>query len=85
LAYPLSTTTGRPVVDKTGVEGKFDVRLEFAPDSNRGTRGDVAPPGASDKADIFTAVKEQLGLKLEATKGSVEMLVVDRVEQPSGN
>lgn len=68
-----------PVVDKTGLEGLYKVSLDFAwlP------RG--ALPGDGASADLFTAVQQQLGLKLEATKESMETLVIDHLEQPDAN
>jgi uncharacterized protein (TIGR03435 family) len=79
LAQYLSPTLGRTVLDKTGLAGDFDIKLEWTPDESVKAAGDFA--GSS----IFTAIQEQLGLRLEATKGPVEVLVVDRVEQPSAN
>jgi uncharacterized protein (TIGR03435 family) len=61
----------RPVIDRTGLTGTFDLRLESAP-------GDTSQTGTSD----FTAMREQLGLKLESTKGFVEVLVIDHAERP---
>jgi uncharacterized protein (TIGR03435 family) len=70
----------RPVLDKTGLTGTYDIRMTYAPDikANRET------PDLSD-ISIFTAVEQQLGLKLVAQKAMVEILVVDRVEDPSEN
>jgi len=82
-----------PVLDKTGLTGKYDFTLEWTPDENRapmfkGTRdggqGPDNPPDSSGPS-IFTAIQEQLGLKLEAQKGPAEMLVIDHVERPSEN
>jgi uncharacterized protein (TIGR03435 family) len=64
----------RPVLDRTGIAGEFDITLEWAFD-----------PGADNGPSIGTALQEQLGLKLEAQKGAVEVLVVDHVERPSAN
>lgn len=75
----------RPVVDKTGLSGKYDFDLEWAPDESQ-FGGEVA--AASDDAPsppFFTAIQQQLGLRLEASKGPVEALVVDTVERPSAN
>ena len=77
---------GRQVIDKTGLTGNFDVHLEYAPDE--GLAG--GPPGQAPSTDssgpsIFTALQEQLGLKLESSKAPVEMLVIDHVERPSEN
>jgi uncharacterized protein (TIGR03435 family) len=72
-----SVILGRTVVDQTGITGAFSVHLRFAPDEVPGA--DATGPS------IFTAVQEQLGLKLESGKGPVEVLVIDSVEKPSGN
>jgi uncharacterized protein (TIGR03435 family) len=65
---------GRPVLDRTGIAGEFDVNLVWTPDESLG----VGP-------SIFAALQEQLGLKLESQKGAVNMLIVDHVERPSPN
>jgi len=64
----------RPVLDRTGIAGEFDVDLEWTPDER-------PDPGPS----IFAALEEQLGLKLETQKGAVDVLVIDHVERPSAN
>jgi uncharacterized protein (TIGR03435 family) len=84
LADFLSGQLGSPVMDMTGMKGFFDFTLEWAPEARPGDAGATTDsvPGAS----IFTAVQEQLGLKLDARKGPVEMLVIDHVEKvPTGN
>ena len=91
----LTGRLGHTVVDKTGLKGFFDLRLEFAPDSAPvgpfGPAGAVGPPVAPGTASdppgpsIFTAVQEQLGLRLESTKGPVEVLVIDSVQKPTEN
>ena len=81
----LSRVLGRTVTDRTGFSGVFDVKLDFLPDD--ATVGlPPPPPGAIPfgTASIFSAVQE-LGLRLESTKGSVEMLVIDHVARPSAN
>ena len=91
LAMTLSRFVGSLVVDRTGLAGNFDLTLEYAPDPGMAGRGDLpgAPPGAapdrpaSDSPSIFTAVQEQLGLKLDSTKGPVAVLVIDRAEKPT--
>ena len=79
----------RPVVDQTGLSGRFDFELKWTPDEFQfgGLRIKVPPPTENPDAppDLFTAFQQQLGLKLEATKASVEILVVDHVEKPSEN
>ncbi len=80
MARMFSIPLGRTVVDKTGIAGEFPVHLTFAPDEVAGV------PAAPDAGpSLFTAVQEQLGLKLESGKGPVEVLVIDRVEKPSEN
>ena len=88
LASALSTIIGQPVVDHTGLAGVFDVTVEFRPDFQAPSRdapvaGDRPP--ASDAPSIFTALQEQLGLKLESTRGPVDVLVIDHAEKPSDN
>jgi hypothetical protein len=69
----------RPVLNKTGLTGLYDVRLEATPEFriNRGPE--------PDDISVFTAVQEQLGLKLESTKAPIEVLVIDHIEKPSEN
>jgi uncharacterized protein (TIGR03435 family) len=72
----------RPVVDKTGLTGHYDFDLEWAPEDLQS--GDVkAAPADSPSPPFFTAIQEQLGLRLVATRGPVEALVVDKAERPS--
>jgi uncharacterized protein (TIGR03435 family) len=75
LAAVLGGMVGRPVIDKTGFNGSFKVQLEFAASNDAN----------SAKPSIFTALQEQLGLRLESQKGSVGILVVDHAEKPSEN
>jgi uncharacterized protein (TIGR03435 family) len=75
LATDLSSVLSRTVVDKTALTEAFDIHLRFAPE-------DAAD---STSPSIFTAVQEQLGLRLESGKGPVEVLVIDQVERPSEN
>ncbi|HWF08885.1 MAG TPA: M56 family metallopeptidase [Bryobacteraceae bacterium] len=91
VAGALSTLLGRKVVDKTGVTGRYRIHLTFAPDDSmprfpdsQGGPGTPAPP-ADAGPNIFTAVQEQLGLKLESGKGPIEVLVIDHAEKPSDN
>lgn len=80
LALILAGPAGRPVVDKTGLTGKYDMHLEMAQPGQAAADGS-ADPGAS----VFSAVQEQLGLKLEPEKDQVENLVIDHIERPSAN
>jgi uncharacterized protein (TIGR03435 family) len=84
LATNLSWVVRRPVVDRTGLVGIFDIDLRWMPDVQQlGPSPETAPPVDADAPSIFTAVQEQLGLKLESTKGPVDVLVIDQVEQPT--
>ena len=74
MALALSHILSRPVVDKTGLAGTFDVTLHWTPDDV-----DTSAP------TIFTALQEQLGLRIEAQKGPVEVLVIDSAQLPSAN
>jgi len=87
----LSSMLGRTVVNKTGLTGFFDVQMHWAPDPGEtgpfGPVPGVQPPPPADPAgpSIFTALQEQAGLRLESSKGPVEVLVIDSVERPSEN
>jgi uncharacterized protein (TIGR03435 family) len=93
LVRMLSMRLGRPVLDKTGLTGKYDFKLEFAPEQTQGPAfggGDgggapMTPPADPGGPSIFTAVQEQLGLKLESAKGPVEIIVIEHAERPSQN
>ena len=86
LASRLSGTLGRTVTDRTGLKDEFIIRLEFHPDDN--TPGIKWPPerdadtSVPQAATIFTALEQQLGLKLERVKGPREFLVIDSIEKP---
>ena len=73
LAAALARLLDRPTTDRTGLAGVYDVKLQWTPDSATGDLG----------TSIFTALQEQLGLKLESTKASVDVVVVDHVERPT--
>jgi uncharacterized protein (TIGR03435 family) len=86
LATALRISSGRVVVDKTGLPGSYRVRMEF--DSRPPRLGpDLAPPADTAGAipSVFTAVREQLGLKLESSKTVRNTLIIDRLERPSEN
>lgn len=87
LANNLANAVGRPVVDKTGLAAKYDWVLEWTPDvPATGPQGaDAAQPVDSPGPTIFSALQEQLGLKLESAKGPVETVVIDHVDRPSPN
>jgi uncharacterized protein (TIGR03435 family) len=82
---PLTRELGRPVLDQTGLTGNYDFTLKWTPDQKQ-----MASPNNASVSDIagpslFTAIQEQLGLKLEPTKGPVDTIVIDYVEPPTEN
>lgn len=79
LAQELAQYAGRVIIDKSGITGRFDIDLRWQPDD--------APPTSNDAAypPFFTALQEQLGLRLEPAKGPVDVLVIDAVHQPTAN
>ena len=79
LAGMLRGVGEREVVDRTGLSGAFDFELRYAPDSVRATAADPTQL----LPDVFTALQEQLGLKLESQRGPVEYLVIERIERPT--
>jgi uncharacterized protein (TIGR03435 family) len=88
LAVFLSTEAGRPVIDQTGLSGEYDVKLQWTRDQPQLIPGTSSAAGVADPGDapsLFTAVQEQLGLKLEPKKGPVETIVVDHAEKPTEN
>ena len=100
LVHMLSQQLGRDVLDKTGLKGNYDFTLQWTPDQNQGGmfRGpepggpgagspgpDSAPAPDASGPSIFTAVQEQLGLKLDSQKGPVDILVIEHIEKPSEN
>jgi uncharacterized protein (TIGR03435 family) len=87
IAKVLTGPAGRIVIDRTGIAGGFDYQLEWAPDpANMPMINGAKPDGSNlNAASIFTAVQEQLGLKLESTKGPVEILVIERAEKAREN
>ena len=78
-----STNLGRPVVDKTGLTGEYTMQLEFQ----------FRPPGPAGAADLldessaslYTALREQWGLKLQSAKGNIDVIVVDQASRPTEN
>jgi uncharacterized protein (TIGR03435 family) len=94
LAKNIEGSVDRIVTDRTALTGRFDVDLQYTPDQLRQFKGSPdLPPGTLPQINgspfdpngpsIFTALQEQLGLKLESTKGPVDVLVIDHVEQPT--
>ncbi len=79
----------RPVVDRTGLQGRYNFPLKWTPDESQFEGLGIKVPPPSNAADappnLFAAVQEQLGLKLDSTKSSVDVLVIDHVEKPSEN
>lgn len=95
LAQALAQRVGRTVLDQTGLKGNYDFSLKWTPEQGGpgmmggppggGPAPDSAPPPDPSGPSIFTAVQEQLGLKLEPSKGPVEILIIDHIEKPSEN
>ena len=92
FASMLGNLVGRTVIDKTGLTGNYDVKLEWTPDPGQGPAFGGPPPGGGDRGaapadaplpSLFTAIQEQLGLRLDSTKGPVEVFIIDRVEKPT--
>jgi uncharacterized protein (TIGR03435 family) len=90
LAEYLTGMLKRPVLDRTGLKGTYDFKLEWTPDPGGLGKLDEEKAGGASAPDpsgpsIFTALQAQLGLKLESQKGPVEFIVIDRAEKPSAN
>jgi uncharacterized protein (TIGR03435 family) len=88
LTPGLSRLLGRTVVNQTGLTGNFDIDVAWTPDETQSLQpAQGAPSPATSAADpsIFTAFREQLGLKFESQKGPVETLIIERAEKPSDN
>ena len=75
----------RPVVDQTNLEGRYDFTLEWRPDTPAGPNAPALPQNVEDRPDMITAMRQQLGLKLETTKTLVDVIVIDQVSKPSEN
>jgi uncharacterized protein (TIGR03435 family) len=86
VAETLSPWVNRHVIERTNLTGPFDLDLQWMPDRPAfGPPGEVGrggPPPAGDLPSLFTALQEQLGLKLESQRGLVELLLIDRAEKP---
>jgi len=88
LSWYIGLMQNRPVVDRTGLKGFWDFTLEFVPDG-AAERERKAPDGAPlaplDGPNIYTALREKLGLKMESQKTPVDVYVIDHVEKPGAN
>jgi uncharacterized protein (TIGR03435 family) len=95
IVQSLSSLVGRVIVDKTGLTGLYDVKLQWTPGPTQGGVAVVAGPGPagleaplpvdSNGPSIFTALQEQLELKLDSAKGPVDVIVIDSIQKPSEN
>jgi len=86
FSWFLSQVLNKPVIDQTGLTKFYDFKLEWTPELRDGfVPRDGAGPPPTNGPDIFTAVREQLGLKLDSHKGPVEVMIIDHVEKPSEN
>ena len=83
LAHELGKRAGRPVFDKTGIPGRFDMSLRWTPEEGPAKLNGAAIP--DPPPDLYTAIEEQMGLRLEPHKGPVEVLVIDHLEMPDAN
>jgi uncharacterized protein (TIGR03435 family) len=79
LALVMKYAADRPVVDQTGLTGRYDFQMKWTSDDSKAPTDGTAAPG------LFTAVQEQLGLKLEPVKAAADVLVIDKVERPGAN
>lgn len=79
-AYLQRFVTDRPVLDHSGIEGHFDMDIHFTPDD-----ASAQPEGTPEYPGIFTAIRQQLGLKLTATKAPTPVIVIDKVTEPTAN
>jgi uncharacterized protein (TIGR03435 family) len=79
FAFIMQFFLDRPMVDQTGLTGRYDFSLRWTFDETQASSDPNAAPG------IFTAIQEQLGLKLDAVKAKADVLVIDHVERPSAN
>jgi uncharacterized protein (TIGR03435 family) len=85
IAGILTGLAGRRVVNKTGLMGRYDVDLQYTPDLGQPLGATPEPTDSPDEESLFGALQTQLGLKLESTRGSIEILIVDHIERPSAN
>ena len=85
LVRILSMLLGRSVIDKTGFTELFDLQMDFVPDEATPAMPPPPPDSGISEASLPQVLRQQLGLRLESTKGPVEVIVVDHAEPPSGN
>jgi uncharacterized protein (TIGR03435 family) len=85
LTRPLTDLMRRPVVDDTGLAGEFDLDVFFQPEGLGGSLAGPPPPSLSDAPSLTTALQDDLGLRLESRRGPLDVLVVERIERPTGN
>ncbi len=91
LATQLAQALGRSVTDKTGLKGNYELKLEWTPDDSQiqpihDIGNETAPPPLDTMGgSLFTAVQEKLGLKLESSRGPVDLLIIEKVEKPAEN
>jgi len=85
LAEDLSDVLGRKVVDETRLTGRYDFNLTWTPDDSAAATAGSAASGVAQGPSLFTAVQEQLGLKLEPVKAPVDVVVIDHLEKPAEN
>jgi uncharacterized protein (TIGR03435 family) len=84
LLNTLSMSVQRTIIDKTGLTGRYDIDLSWTPEQMpAGARDANAPPIDPNGASLFTALQEQLGLKLESARGPIDVLVIDSIEHPT--
>jgi uncharacterized protein (TIGR03435 family) len=81
----LASYLGRPVNDEAGLSGYYDFKLEWDPQTESGAASPEAPGDASSRPSLFTALTEQLGLRLESKKGQAQVYVIERIQRPSDN
>jgi bla regulator protein blaR1 len=88
FSFFLSSLMDRTVVDKTGFSGTFDIHLEYTPDQATADGPGQVPGVSADLSSppsIFTALQEQMGLRLQSSRGPVKVLVIDHAEKPDAN
>jgi uncharacterized protein (TIGR03435 family) len=83
LAAALSGLLQRAVVDRTGLTGNYSGSVTYTPDNAPRDGTPDLPAGDANGASLFTAIQEQLGLKLEPSRGQVDVLVIDHIERPT--